>query len=360
MFKYEELKDLHLEITSRCQASCPMCLRNHHGGQPNKLLQLHDWSLKDFKNRISVDLLNQLTGFYFCGNLGDPIINDNLISMIKYAVDINPDLYVRVHTNGGARSDLWWKDLANVLPQNHLVIFSLDGLSDTHSIYRIGTNFNNVLSNAKNFISNGGKAEWSFIKFKHNQHQTDEARSLARKIGFKSFTVKNTSRFIKDFKFPVLDRNSNLIYFLEPPSDMRDPLVTQSMIENYKNIAASAEILCPVQKEKQIFIDCRGIMFPCCWIGTLPWIELRVDSPAYEVKVYMLAQYNSLIEKFGGEDFLNTSKNSIRDIIESREWKNLENNLWHDDRFVMCARTCGKTKQSFIKAFDQKISVDNF
>jgi sulfatase maturation enzyme AslB (radical SAM superfamily) len=207
-----------------------MCLRNFHGGGKNNLLELHDWSLEDFKKRIPKDLLLQLHGFYFCGNLGDPIINDSLISMIEYAVSVNEKLSIRVHTNGGARNENWWKKLANALPDNHLVTFSMDGLEDTHSLYRIGTKFSTVLANAKVFIENNGKAEWCFIKFKHNEHQVEQARSMAIDAGFKKFTLKNSSRFILEPQVRVLDKHGVETHTIEPASDTPLKFVDKKII----------------------------------------------------------------------------------------------------------------------------------
>lgn len=360
MFEYENLSDLHLEITSRCQASCPMCLRNFHGGGKNNLLELHDWTLEDFKKRIPKDLLLQLYGFYFCGNLGDPIINDSLISMIEYAVSVNEKLFIRVHTNGGARNKVWWKELANILPKNHLVIFSIDGLEDTHSVYRIGTKFTTVLENAKVFIENNGKAEWSFIKFKHNEHQVARAREIALEKGFENFIVKNTSRFIRDSKFRVLDKTGKTEYYLEPPTDMINPVMSQDIIDNYKRIVESSNISCIIKKEKQLFIDCRGILYPCCWIASLPWTELRDDSPAANVKTEMRHQYQNMIDHFGGESFLNLDNNNLKDILNSEKWKKLEELIWQKDKFIMCARTCSVNDKKFTKATEQKIEITNF
>ena len=35
MYKYEDIKEVHLEVTQRCQAACPMCDRNMNGGDDN-------------------------------------------------------------------------------------------------------------------------------------------------------------------------------------------------------------------------------------------------------------------------------------------------------------------------------------
>jgi MoaA/NifB/PqqE/SkfB family radical SAM enzyme len=52
MFALADLKSLHVEITNRCQAACPMCSRNYHGGLDNVLIKNADWSLDDFKNIV--------------------------------------------------------------------------------------------------------------------------------------------------------------------------------------------------------------------------------------------------------------------------------------------------------------------
>lgn len=356
MYRYENIRDLHLEITSRCQASCPMCIRNFHGGGKNSLLELHDWTLEDFKTRIPVDLLEQLEGFYFCGNLGDPIINTQLVDMISYAKSINNTLYIRVHTNGGARNAKFWQDLAIALPDNHLVTFSLDGLDDTHSLYRIGTKYQTVLSNAKTFINAGGKAEWSFIRFKHNEHQVEQAREIALNSGFKSFAVKNTSRFIVDEKFKVINTDQQVTHYLETPTEMTSSIITQEMIDAYEDILDSAKIICPVQKEKSLYIDCRGILYPCCWIASLPWTENK--GPAQNVKQHMLDQYQKFLEYFRGTDNIHTSKVSIKNILETRQWKEIEKFLWHNDKFLMCARSCSQTDIDFMKATKQRIKVE--
>jgi MoaA/NifB/PqqE/SkfB family radical SAM enzyme len=84
MFKFSELKTLHIELTSRCQASCPMCARNYHSGQENKNLPLDEISVDDFKSIVNAEVLAQIEYIYFCGNYGDPIISNNLLEIVSY------------------------------------------------------------------------------------------------------------------------------------------------------------------------------------------------------------------------------------------------------------------------------------
>jgi len=227
MFKFSDLKTVHVEITNRCQASCPMCPRNFHGGLPNPNLKLSDWTYEEFSSMFTPSILKQMQGIYFCGNFGDPIINDDLILMCQYVKENAPEIDLRIHTNGGARSVDWWKRLYSAMPKRHVVIFALDGLEDTHHLYRIGTKYDTVIRNAKAFINAGGTAEWVFIKFKHNQNQVEEAEQRSKDLGFERFTVKNTIRFIGEPKYKVVDKEGIHVYDLEPPTDNTGTLINK-------------------------------------------------------------------------------------------------------------------------------------
>jgi len=339
MFNYSDLEDIHFEITSRCQAKCPMCIRNYHGGVENPLLKLTDWSLDDFKNIATHSVLNQINGYYMCGNFGDPIINNEIIEMIEYSATVNPNLNIRIHTNGSARSTKWWKQLASVMPKTHKVIFAIDGLEDTHSLYRIGTDYKKIIENAKAFISAGGIAEWCFIKFKHNEHQVEEARQRANKIGFSLFTEKNTSRFIGDTKFDVYDKKGITVYHLEQPSETKTEVIPNEVIKNYKKYTDLAEIDCYVKKKKEIFIDAQKNVFPCCFLASAPYVYWKENDTSNQVRKEILSQYKDLRKTLGNTNALS---NSISKIINSRSWQTAWTRFWGEDKLITCARTCGK------------------
>ena len=55
--------------------------------------------------------------------------------------------------------------------------------------------FNKVIENAKSYIDAGGRAQWNFIVFKHNEHQVEEAKELSKQLGFYNILIRNTGRF---------------------------------------------------------------------------------------------------------------------------------------------------------------------
>ena len=87
MYKYQDIKAVHLEITSKCQARCPMCPRRLNGGMMNPLVKLEEITLEQFKEWFSVDFIKQLDRLYMCGNLGDPIVaKDTLKIFFKFSI----------------------------------------------------------------------------------------------------------------------------------------------------------------------------------------------------------------------------------------------------------------------------------
>lgn len=355
MFNFNQLKSIHLEITNRCQASCPMCSRNVHGGLENPLIKNQDWTVQDFKHILNEEVLHQVDGFYFCGNFGDPIINNDLLEMCKYSTSVNPNLYIRIHTNGSARTTDWWTQLAASLPAAHNVIFAIDGLEDTHSLYRIGTDYNKVIENAQAFINAGGTAEWAFIKFKHNEHQLEEAERRAKELGFARFTYKDSARFVATEKFEVLDKQGDISYYLEPPTGSKINLITQDIIDNYQDIVDASEIDCYVVQTKEVYIDAYKKVMPCCFLSSIPYNYTRPNDNVKYIRQQMNTQYQNLINDLGNTNAL---EKSIKDIVDSQPWQTVWNKYWYEQKLITCARTCGVNKLSKPKdQFIEKVEL---
>lgn len=354
MYEYNDIKTLHIEITSRCQAKCPMCARNYHGGVSNSLLPITD--LNFFKQACSVDFLQNLNCISLGGNFGDPILHLELLSIIEYIVQSNPNIFVEIHTNGSARTKQWWSDLARTLPNNHIVEFGIDGLEDTHSIYRINTDYNLIISNATTFIKAGGNARWNFIVFKHNEHQLEQARQIATELGFHSFYEKQSSRFIGSSFFNVVDKQGDVIYTLEQPTNSKLSYVDVEVVKNYKQHINNVEISCQVENTSSIYIDAQGQLWPCCFTAAIPYLFAYPTDLVYEYITESKNQLNELFKLFGGQQNLNLKNRTIREIVNSEEWQT----LWdqHFSQLNVCARICGKIpKDKLSQCLDQYLDL---
>ena len=144
MYRYQDINTVHLEITQKCQAACPMCDRNMNGGADNPHITNAELSIQDCKRIFKPEFISQLKTMFMCGNLGDPIVAKDTLEVFKYFRQHNPNMWLSMNTNAGAKSTQWWEELAYVFGRMGAVIFSVDGLRDTNHLYRQNVNWDNV------------------------------------------------------------------------------------------------------------------------------------------------------------------------------------------------------------------------
>lgn len=100
MYNYEDITSIHLEVTTRCQARCPMCPRRLHGGPLLEGLDLEEISIDTFKEWFPVSFVQQLKFLNMCGNLGDPIVAKDTLEIFRYLRENNSEMTLQMHTNG--------------------------------------------------------------------------------------------------------------------------------------------------------------------------------------------------------------------------------------------------------------------
>ena len=349
MYKYSEIKTIHLEVTSKCNASCPMCGRNICGGAVNPHLPLTELSLNDIKQILPLSFLKQLNRIYMCGNYGDPITAKDTKEIFKFLRTSNLSLNLSFFTNGSAQNQSWWKEIGSLVNKVH---FSIDGLEDTNSIYRRGTHFSKIIENAKSYIEGGGRAVWDYIVFQHNEHQVEAARNFAMDIGFEKFIVKKTGRFYSNQKSKVKTEQIILNKKGGPEGLLKMPVLPQYQNRSLKKeeqltkkhgslhqYLNQTQIDCKVVEEKSLYISTEAFVFPCCWTANqlYPWYFKKRSSQIWKL-------IESLPEK---ENSLNAKKHSIKKIIEGDFFQTLIPKSWkgqdiNKDKLRVCAKTCGK------------------
>ncbi|MFS8120525.1 MAG: tetratricopeptide repeat protein, partial [Microcoleus sp.] len=189
--KYEDIRRVSVEITSRCNAACPQCPRTG-----NPILPDAELKIEDIERMFPQEFCSQLDLIYMCGNYGDAMTSNTTIPAIEYWHRMGVPK-IGLYTNGSGRNPDWWRALAQAMTGEHdTVTFSIDGLADTNSIYRQNTNWDRIMQSVNAFIQAGGKAVWHYLIFEHNQHQVEAARDLAKQLGFIEFVPKATSRFV--------------------------------------------------------------------------------------------------------------------------------------------------------------------
>lgn len=328
MYKYEEINSIHLEVTSKCQAKCPMCPRRVNGGIINPFIDLHEITLEQFKVWFSEDFIKQLTDLFMCGNLGDPIIAQDTLEILRYLKKVNPNISLSMHTNGSARTTAWWQELAKT---NVQVIFGIDGLADTHSLYRVSTDWNKIIENATAFIQAGGIAEWHMLVFKHNEHQIDDCRQLSYELGFTDFASKHTARFMGN-KLHVLDEEGKTAHVIYPTQKSYDmiPKIQQSAVDIKPN-----SISCKAKNHNQIYVSANGNVSPCCWID-FQWVV-----PLHDARIDYMDRIN---------EFPNLNETTLVDIFSSQYFTKIAD-TWNSNPLIECSRQCGNYDQ-LVEQFD--------
>ena len=328
MLQLKDIKHVELELSSYCNAACPLCPRNLFGYEEIDLgyIKKH-LTLAEVKKIFSKDFLKQIKYFTFEGNLGDPLMNLELLSIIEY---LNKP--IDIYTNASLQTEKFWKSLAT-FPVT--VYFAIDGLEDTHSIYRRNTDYNKILKNAKTFIAAGGNAIWKMIRFDHNQHQIMAAENLSKLLGFSSFALTDHGRN----SGPVFDRSGNLERVLgnfsgsTELSHYIDIIQNGDMFIEDVNNTPMQQINCKSIDNNSIYIASTGDVYPCCFMGFSPhtYGHGRWHQPVNK-QISALAVKNNALEYT---------------LEECIEWFNSIPSCWNKKTFedgllIVCDASCGK------------------
>lgn len=348
MYPYT-LKSLHIELTNKCQAACPMCARNHNGGRVRDSIRLTEITLEDFKHWFPIEFLQGLENFYACGNYGDPIIAQDCLEIFEYVRSVNPRTRLALHTNGSARTEEWWSSLARVMGDNSTVVFGIDGFKGQHELYRRGTSFDKIIENAKAFISAGGKARADSLVFEHNQNSVEDLKTFLLGLGFEDVNFKTTKRFYGSEDFRVEDKDGNTDYYLKAATSTEwkqevrinlDSLRTPNAI---KKIKESVTIQPECTTLRQIYVDCFGNFLPCCWVGSdyVDQYMLEGDTTFAFIRNSMVTETKKLLDDIGVPNL--KEKNASEILSQQGLWNKLHQYWSSDDKPMVCIKTCSTT-----------------
>jgi MoaA/NifB/PqqE/SkfB family radical SAM enzyme len=383
----DTITQVHWEPTDKCNSACPMCPRYDSQGFEIGTLENAEWTLESFKKSWPVKFISDLKKILACGNYGDPCACKEFVDIYEYVREINPGIGLACNTNGSLRNPVWWARLGAVMREDqnsgNYCTFSLDGLEDTNHLYRRNTVWKKIMENAKAFIDAGGIAHWDFIVFEHNEHQVDEARQLAKDMGFKNFNVKRTTRWARyggptgsQGQYPVYWKGKHL-YDLKQPNETKfrenfedSQYFKQSKyqsitLNDFKNMVGikngdhrfvngkwetieldSLNIACRSVKDarehqpaNEIYVSAGGHVAPCCFLGSEPMVDTKVKDRD--------ENYITMIIAEGGMHRLNMHKRNIYDILQLDMFQKWIPDTWDNKngntsmRPAKCGQCCG-------------------
>jgi len=353
-YNYQQIRHVQLEISTHCNAACPQCSRNFYGGPTIENLPLIIWDLAQAQQALPKQFVQQLDSVYFCGTHGDPMTNKHIVEICKWLKQTNSKIKLALHTNGSVGKKEHYAELA---PLMEFIAFGIDGLEDTNHIYRRHCDWNTIMTNVKNFISNGGKSFWDFIVFEYNQHQISQAEMLSKQLGFVKFNVKKTARFFDyNYKFKeeltVLNEKKQKIFVLRPATDLK--YVNQEL-DKLKNInltdyRKSVDISCHYQKKQSIYIGADGYVFPCGWLHDRLY---GVDAVKSQDHLELL----EMMQETSGAHMANCFQTPLEQIINGAWFNKIKDN-WSTKRLTRCVLICGQ-KINIIQEQNKLVNYDD-
>ena len=333
----DNIKSIQIDHTSRCNCMCPQCARVSDG-IVNPRMPIDELTVEDYKVIFPSTIIKQVELITQCGNYGDIVASNTILDCLEWLRENGSTAHINIMTNGSARTADWWKRLASIIGLNGRVTFSIDGLKDTNHLYRVNSNFDRIIANVNTYIKSGGRARWDYLIFDHNQHQVEEAEKLAREIGFESFYVKNTSRFINNKNY--LTGKVSEEETLKQPTDEKYRSTSSEKFVNiidkhntWENYINETSIDCKFQKQSALFIDFQARLWPCTWVAA-PIHFANIDN-------IQTKQIHSLMEHYG-TTFKSLRHHTLEDVL-THEWfaSNLVSSWETDEKLMTCGRTCG-------------------
>jgi hypothetical protein len=243
------IQALHIEPTNICTLKCAGCARTRFIQQWPQHWRNHSLDVEVLMQFLDVDLTNMPVTF--CGNYGDPIYHSDFVHMVQEFK--RRGAAVTIITNGSYKKPEWWQELTLCLDKNDLVIFSVDGIPDNFTQYRVNADWLSIQAAMTICAQAYCMTTWSFIPFAFNQSSIDQARALSQQLGIDHFEISPSDRFDQ--------QTEHLI----PATDLLGTRYDNQQTWKNHNKLVGVDAKCAAGD--QHFITADGYYSPCCYVA---------------------------------------------------------------------------------------------
>lgn len=166
-----------------CQLKCPLCpVGTQKLGHDRKVM-----SFETFKVILDKMPFIRTVELY---RSGEPFLNPAICAMTRYASDRKIRVIISTHFSFSRPDEFFEKLVTSGLDR---LVLSLDGASqESYSQYRVGGDYNLVMSNIRNLLevksrlhSSTPEIVWQFLVNKFNEHEIPLAQKISREMGIK-------------------------------------------------------------------------------------------------------------------------------------------------------------------------------
>ena len=180
---------LTIEPTNQCNLHCPLCTT----GSGEMERPAGKMSLETYQKIIKH--LGKDIFFMLIYHQGEPYINKKFFEFVEIAKQNN--IYVTTSTNGHYFTDL---NIKKTLDSGlDSMIISLDGITqESYEKYRVGGELDRVLDGTARLMTEKKRRKLrspnvalQFLVMKHNEHEIQEVKKIADKLGVDQLLIKN-------------------------------------------------------------------------------------------------------------------------------------------------------------------------
>lgn len=243
-----DIVGFHIEPTNICTLKCPGCARTRFIDQWPQHWQNHSIDIDQLHKFLDIDLTAKTVTL--CGNYGDPIYHPKFHDLIRGLKQRDAKLVVI--TNGSYKTDIWWELTTSILDQSDHVVFSVDGVPENFTQYRINADWNTIHRAMEICAQARCQTTWKYIPFAYNENHVESAKNLSEKIGIDYFQIDPSDRFDDQTKIykPILD-NLGLRYQSQQAWKQHNiqPVVPRC------------------SDNKSHYISADGYYSPCCYVA---------------------------------------------------------------------------------------------
>ena len=196
--KYGNVEDLEIELSTICNAKCPLCFRNYKAFSDKYPKTI----VRDFDSLINqLNLFENLKVVRLVGSVSEPTKYPRFLDIIKYFK--NRKIDIEICTNGDTNNSDFWKNLGILLDFNDKVYFTICGSTqELHSKYRVGTSLDRILKNAETLRLEKPIDYAQIIRFKYNSDDLDSKKfkKLVEPFSFKYYTESFYPKLPQNYK----------------------------------------------------------------------------------------------------------------------------------------------------------------
>lgn len=244
-----DIAEIHIEPTNICTLKCPDCERTRFLDQWPQHWKNHSIDTAALLNFLNIDLSK--ISIRLCGNTGDPIYHPEFHKLITELKNRGSKL--TIITNGSYKSADWWQQTVSILDSSDTVIFSVDGLPDNFTQYRVNGHWESIHTAMVTSVASSVKTVWKYIPFSYNENNIEAVKKFSDSIGIDRFWIDFSDRF--DSKTEYLR-----------PTDINLSNRYQAQQQWKQNTSAST-LMPKCQNNDQHYISANGYYSPCCYIA---------------------------------------------------------------------------------------------